>query len=72
MTITTIRLNEAEADLFNSYAELQGRPLSTLLKEALREQIEDFLDLKAGISALHNRSEITIPLAQMISEHESE
>lgn len=38
--------------LFKSYASFTGKPLSELLKTALKEQIEDKLDYEIGIKAL--------------------
>ena len=66
--VTTIRLNDAEAELFNSFAELTGQPMSTLFKEALREKIEDYFDLQAGLSALENLSGETTSLDDMMRE----
>ena len=47
MSVTTIRLNEQEEAFFQSYAELTGQPLSTLMKQALTEKIEEEYDLQA-------------------------
>lgn len=66
MSTTTIRLNAEEEAMFQSYADLTGKPLSTLLKEALTEQIEDFLDLQAGTEALKNLSGETVSLKSMM------
>lgn len=70
--VTTIRLNDAEAELFNSFSELTGQPMSTLFKEALREKIEDYFDLQAGLSALENLSGETTSLEDMIREFANE
>jgi hypothetical protein len=48
MSITTILLNENEEEMFTSYSKLTGKPISKLFKDALREKIEDYLDLQAG------------------------
>ena len=47
MSTITVRFNKEEEKLFNEYAKLYGIPLSTLLKNALEEKIEDEIDLKA-------------------------
>jgi RHH-type rel operon transcriptional repressor/antitoxin RelB len=66
MSVTIIRLNKQEEALFQSYAELTGQPLSTLMKQALTEKIEDFLDLQAGTEALKNLSGESISLQEMM------
>ena len=66
MSVTTIRLNKEEQQLFNNYAALTGKPLSTLFKAALTEQIEDVLDLQAGLEALQNISGESISLQEMM------
>lgn len=68
MSVTTIRLNEQEEKMFQSYAELTGLPLSTLMKQALTEKIEDFLDLQAGIEALQNITGESISLQDMMRD----
>lgn len=72
MTVTTIRLNEEEEKMFKSFSELTDTPMSTLFKEALREKIEDYLDLQAGLEALQNLSGETTSLEEMMREMESE
>ncbi len=47
MSTITIRLNEEEKRMFNEYAKLRNKPLSTILKESLEEKIEEEIDLKA-------------------------
>lgn len=47
MSTITVRLNNDEARLYREYAEFKNIPLSTLMKEALEEKIEDEIDLKA-------------------------
>ncbi|MDR0289085.1 MAG: DUF6290 family protein [Rickettsiales bacterium] len=66
MAVTTIRFNKDEEQFFNNYVELTGKPLSTLLKTALAEKIEDYLDLKAGNEALQNLSGESISLQEMM------
>lgn len=46
MSSVTIRLNDEEKKIFSEYAKLHDIPLSTLLKIALKEKMEDELDLK--------------------------
>lgn len=41
---TTIRFNEEEQRLLDLFMEFQDRPLSTVLKDALFEEIMDFFD----------------------------
>jgi len=45
MTTVSVRLNQEEETFFKSYAVLSGKSLSTLLKEALAQSIEDEYDL---------------------------
>lgn len=47
MSTVTVRLNNEEAKIYKEYAELKKVPLSTLMKEALNEKIEDEIDLKS-------------------------
>ncbi len=47
MATITVRLNSEEEKLYKEYAKYRNIPLSTLMKEALEEKIEDELDLKA-------------------------
>ncbi len=47
MSTVTIRMNADEEHLYREYAKFRNIPLSTLMKEALEEKIEDELDLKA-------------------------
>jgi predicted DNA-binding protein len=50
MSTITVRLNSEEARIYKEYAEFKNIPLSTLMKEALEEKIEDEIDLKAILS----------------------
>ena len=45
MGTVTVRLNQEEETFFKSYAVLTGKSLSTLMKEALKQSIEDEYDL---------------------------
>ncbi len=47
MSTITVRLNSDEARIYKEYAKFKNVPLSTLMKEALEEKIEDEMDLKA-------------------------
>lgn len=47
MSTITVRLNREEAKMYNEYANFRGVPLSTLMKEALEEKIEEETDLLA-------------------------
>lgn len=47
MSTITIRLNSEEEKIYREYSEFRNIPLSTLMKEALEEKIEDEIDLKA-------------------------
>ena len=47
MSTITVRLNSEEARIYKEYAEFKNIPLSTLMKEALEEKIENETDLKA-------------------------
>lgn len=46
MTTISVRLNEKEEKIFTEYAKMHDIPLSTLLKKALEEQIEEEIDIK--------------------------
>lgn len=46
MSTITVRSNSEEAKIYKEYAEFKNIPLSTLMKEALEEKIEDEIDLK--------------------------
>ena len=50
MSTITVRLNSEEARIYKEYAKFKNIPLSTLMKEALEEKIEDEIDLKAILS----------------------
>lgn len=47
MSTITVRLNSEEARIYKEYAEFKNIPLSTLMKDALEEKIEDEIDLRA-------------------------
>jgi len=60
MTIS-LRLNEQDAALFKKYAEIKNITVSELVRQAVRERIEDELDLQAFEKALaeHKENPIT-------------
>ncbi len=47
MSIISLRLNKEEERLFKNYADFTGEGLTTLLKKALTEKIEEEYDLQA-------------------------
>lgn len=47
LSIIRVRLNSEEARIYREYAKSKKIPLSTLLKEALEEKIEEEIDLEA-------------------------
>lgn len=47
MSTITVRLNKDEAIIYKEYAKFKNVALSTLMKEALQEKIEDEIDMKA-------------------------
>ncbi len=51
MTVS-LRLNEEDAKLFKSYAELKKVSLSELFRSAVMDQIEDEYDLKTYNNAM--------------------
>ena len=46
MGTVTVRLNEEEEKIYYKYAQFNNIALSTLMKEALMEKIENEIDLK--------------------------
>lgn len=46
MSTITVRMNKDEQEAFEAYAKLHGVPLSTIMKQALEERIEDEFDLE--------------------------
>lgn len=46
MSTITVRMNENEKEMFEAFAKLHGVPLSTIMKQALEEKIEDEFDLQ--------------------------
>ena len=54
MSTITVRLNQDEAVIYKEYAKFKNVALSTLMKEALQEKIEDEIDMKAIIEYEEN------------------
>lgn len=46
MSTITVRMNKDEQEAFEAYAKLHGVPLSTIMKQVLKERIEDEFDLE--------------------------
>jgi len=46
MATVSVRFNAQEQQLFSDYCALKNIPISTLLKQALSEKIEDEMDIK--------------------------
>ena len=46
MSTIIVKMNDEEERIYKEYAILKNMPLSTLLKEALQEKIEDEFDIK--------------------------
>jgi len=59
MKTITVRLNNEESKSFNEYAKLNNIPLSTLLKKALEEKMEDELDLQSVYDYENSEAEET-------------
>lgn len=67
MTIITVRLNEEEEKAFKDYADTHDIKLSTLLKNALIEKMEDEIDYK-----VINKYEQTAEKGKRYSQEEIE
>ncbi|KXT84132.1 RelB/StbD replicon stabilization protein (antitoxin to RelE/StbE) [Streptococcus sp. DD11] len=74
MAMVSLRLNEAEEELFRSYAIHTGKSLSELFKTALKEQIEDQLDYEKGMQALERfeKNPVSHSIDDIISELEND
>ncbi|AIG43778.1 TPA: translation repressor RelB [Streptococcus suis] len=72
MGIVSLRLNDAEEEIFRSYAIHTGKSLSELFKTALAEQIEDQLDYEIGIKTLKKFQEnpVTHSIDDVLAELE--
>ena len=71
MSNISVRLNEQEELLFKNYAEFMDENLSTLLKKALLEKIEDEFDLRVGQKALkeYEQDPVTYSVAEMRAKY---
>ena len=72
---TTIRFNKEEQELLDLYMEFQTSPLSTVLKEALFEDIYDFFDSIISEEAIeynikHNRKFTTSEIMEELGLNE--
>lgn len=47
MTTITVKLDKNEANFYEEYAKFKNIPLTTLMKDALREKIEEEIDMEA-------------------------
>lgn len=63
MSTVSIRLNETEKSLFENYAKLTGKSLSSLFKEALANEIEDRHDLETYYKALKEYQEDPVTIS---------
>ena len=52
MGVSSVRMSKEEEELIRAYCELHGLSISTALKEALLEKIEDEYDYKCAEIAL--------------------
>lgn len=52
MGVSSVRMSEEEEKIIRAYCELHGLSISTALKEALLEKIEDEYDYKCAEKAL--------------------
>lgn len=68
MEIVSVRLNDDEQRLFNQYAKSKGKPVAILLKQALFNEIEDYLDYQDGINNLPNSPNEIISREEMLAE----
>lgn len=69
MGTITVRLNADEDRIYKEFAKFKNVPLSTLMKEALEEKIEDEIDLKEILDyekRLENNEVEYIPFDEVI------
>lgn len=69
MGTITVRLNADEDRIYKEFAKFKNVPLSTLMKEALEEKIEDEIDLKEILDyekSLENNEVEYIPFDEVI------
>ena len=75
MSTISLRLNKEEERLFKNYADFTGEGLTTLLKKALTEKIEEEYDLKLVQEYLKAKSKGTlnlIPFEEAVKEWDIE
>ncbi len=72
MPVVSVRLNEEEAKIFKSYANLHGISLSEAYKKALYEKIEDEFDLAEVIEATEefNKNSKTYSLEELRNKYD--
>lgn len=61
-------LNDDEQRLFNQYAKSKGKTVAILLKQALFNGIEDYLDYQDGINNLPNSPDEIISREKVLAE----
>lgn len=54
MTTLSLRISDADAELFKKYAKFQGLTLSEFIKRSVLERIEDEYDLQELREAMKN------------------
>lgn len=72
MPVVSVRLNEEEAKIFKSYANLHGISLSEAYKKALYEKIEDEFDLAeiAETTEEFNKNSKTYSLEELKNKYD--
>ncbi len=72
MPVVSVRLNEEEAKIFKSYANLHGISLSEAYKKALYEKIEDEFDLAEIAEATEefNKNSKTYSLEELKNKYD--
>lgn len=68
MNTITLRLNDADAQLFKSYAEAHGMTLTDLIRISVLEKIEDEYDLAALREALENPNPVFYSMEEVKEE----
>ena len=68
MSTVSLRLNDADAQLFKSYADSHGITLTDLIRNAVLEKIEDEYDLAELREALANPNPVYYTLEEVEEE----
>ena len=70
MTTISLRLNDADANLVRSFAKLKNISVSSLIREAVIERIEDEFDRKAFDEAMEEfkKNPVTYTLDEVEKE----